>query len=480
MGGVQEWRKPCVNQVVIKGKKGPVVLYEPTPKQLLFHQCPARNVLYGGAASGGKSHALRWDAYMRCLALGGYRVLFLRRTFPELDSTHLEVVPMDVGAGLPAEYLKSERKVRFQNGSVIQFGHCEDDAATSKYLSTEYDAIYFDELVTFTEKQFLMLRTRARSTKKGVVPMIKAGTNPGGAESHWVRRRFIWKDITREEDRRYQAEDYAYIPATLDDNPHIDQEEYAAKLESLPEELARAYRHGDWDIFPGQYFSEFRRQKHVSREHLVFPREWTRVRAVDWGYVKPGVCLWFVKLPDSGRWYLEDEYVFQRTLAAEVAKEMVRRTKQRGVKVTYTVADTAMWGGEGITSESYAETFARHGVPLTQADKRRVGTLDRPLGWQRLRHWLKDAPDGVPWLTMSPECAYTARTLPALVSDRHRPEDVDSDGEDHAADAVRYFVMSRPPVGERAIAKTPPPYMSLGWLKQQDVQPAGLLSRRTA
>jgi hypothetical protein len=126
-------------------------------------------------------------------------------------------------------YLKSERKVRFRNGSVLQFGHCEDDASTGKYLSTEYDAIYFDELVTFTEKQFLLIRSRARSTKPGVTPVIKAGTNPGGPESHWVRRRFIWQDVTPKEDPRYRPQDYAYIPATLDDNPHLNQEDYARR-----------------------------------------------------------------------------------------------------------------------------------------------------------------------------------------------------------------------------------------------------------
>ena len=468
---------PPVEFAVQRGKKR-AVLYSPTPKQVVFHNASARNVLYGGAAGGGKSHALRWDAYMRCLLQKDYRALLLRRTYPELESTHLDVVPVDIANGLPADYLKSDRKVVFGNGSVLRFGHCEDDASLSKYLSTEYHAIYFDELVTFTEKQYLLVRSRARAPKaSGIKPVIRGGTNPGGPESHWVRRRFIWKDITTKEDPRYDPDDYAYIPATLDDNPHLDQEEYAANLESLPEELARAYRYGDWDIFPGQYFGEWRKAKHVSAQHLVLPAHFQRVRAVDWGYVKPGVCLWLVKLPDSGRWYLEHEYVFTRTLAADVAREIVRRTKAHGWKVNYTVADTAMWTPDGTVGESMAETFARNGVPLIQADKRRVGTMDRPLGWQRLRHWLREAPDGVPWLTVSPECAYTSRTIPALISDKTRPEDVDSDGEDHAADALRYFVMSRPPIGESVVKEAVKPW-SLKWIAQQTVQPAGVLARR--
>jgi hypothetical protein len=464
-------------------------LYAPTAKQLVFHNCPAKNVLYGGAAGGGKSHALRWDAYIRCLSRAHYRALLLRRTNPELENTHLEQVPVDLVSGLPGEYLKSEKKLRFPNGSVLAFGHCEDDAAVSKHLSTEYDAIYFDELVTFTEKQYLMIRSRARSTKAGVVPVVRAGTNPGGAQSHWVRRRFIWQDIGPAEDPRYRPEDYAYIPATLDDNPHLDQAEYAALLESLPGELARAYRHGDWDIFPGQYFPEWRKVHadasgatkpwHVGAEHADLPREWPRALCMDWGYVKPGFVGWVVHTPE-GHAYLEDEYVPVRVTAFEQGLEVGRRCKERGLrKLLYLVYDHQMETPQGDTGETLIESFVRGlrkaGVSLAvrKADK------DRRNGWSRLRGWFKAAPDNRPWFSISPDCRYTARTIPSLVSDETDPEDVDTDGEDHAGDALRYWAMSRPsPVAQPTTTKMPP--MSLGWLKQQSETVGGLLSRRVS
>lgn len=468
------------------------VLYAPTLKQQVFHNATARNVLYGGAAGGGKSHALRWDAYMRCLTVGNYRVLLLRRTYPELENTHLEMVPMElarIDKKAPDWYLKSERKVRFPNGSVLQFGHCEDDAAVGKYLSTEYDAIYFDELVTFTEKQFLMIRSRARSTKPGVKPVIRAGTNPGGPESHWVRRRFIWQDITAKEDPRYRPEDYVYVPATLDDNPHIDQAEYAANLESLPEELARAYRFGDWDIFPGQYFAEWRKTReidgqtvgwHVGLEHVRYDPSYPRVLLMDWGYVKPGYVGWMVQLPE-GHAYLEDEYVPVRVGPFEQGLEVGRRCRERGLKrLLYLVYDTQMETPQSDTGEPLIQTFLRGlrvaGVALAgrKADK------DRLNGWPRLRSWLKEAPDGKPWLQLSPECRYAARTMPALVSDAHRPEDVDSDGEDHAADALRYWAMSRPALGGTIAAKKEPPMFSLAWLKARQTATPGVLARRSA
>src|SRR3990167_3406335 len=153
------------------------VLYEPTAKQWLFHQHPAKNKLYGGAAGCGKSHALRWDLHMACLLVPKLKVLLLRRTFPELNDTHIERAMLEAPL-LGAEYLKSEHKMRFPNGSIEQYGHVQDDAALSRYLSTEYDRIAFDELVTFTKLQFLMLGSRLRTV---VSPPRGGGPGGGGA-----------------------------------------------------------------------------------------------------------------------------------------------------------------------------------------------------------------------------------------------------------------------------------------------------------
>jgi hypothetical protein len=251
-----------------------------------------------------------------------------------------------------------------------------------------------------------------------------------------VRARFIEKTVDPIQYPDYDPADWAFIPSKLEDNPYLDQQ-YEKKLLMLPPELRRAYRDGDWDIFPGQYLPEFRRVTHVTASHIAYPDSIPRIEAIDWGFVKPGAWGSYVPLPD-GRVYLEDEYIFTRTIASEVAKEIARRRQDRGGTTRYMVGDTSMWSPDSQTGESIAETFARMGVPMIQADK------DRLNGWQRLRHWLRVAPDGVPWYTISPRCAYTARTLPALVSDPHKPEDVDTDGEDHAADRDRYFFMSRP------------------------------------
>jgi hypothetical protein len=429
------------------------VFYEAHARQDDFHFADAPNVLYGGAAGGGKSHALRMDAYIRCLTVPGYRALLLRRTYPELNNTHIERVFLEAGQ-LGAVYNKTEYKLRFSNGSVLEFGHVEDDAAVAKYLSTEYDAIYFDELVTFTLHQFKFIASRARTTKPGIVPIIRAGSNPGGVNSWWVRRYFIFKDIGPTEDPTYRPENYAFIPATLDDNPHIDPT-YEARLMALPSEaLRRAYRYGDWEVFEGQFFGEWRKQTdegepwHVVNELPTIDGKpltevpWIDVfRSIDWGYRDPGICGWYACLPD-GRLLKFQEYVFQETMATEVAKEIRRRSA--GMRVRYTVADPAMFMREGQLGESLADTFQRQRVPLLKADNERIN------GWQQLHRWLQETTVAgnrkVPLLQVyGPGCPYTVRTIPSLVVDDHKLEDVKTKGtEDHAGDETRYAVMSRP------------------------------------
>ena len=451
---------------VVKGAER--CLYVPLPRQVEFMEAPSKYVLFGGAAGGSKSHALRWLAYLSCLRTPGFRALILRRTFKDLERTHMREAALDCGL-FGASFVASSKLITFPNQSLLEFGHCEDRSAASNYLSAEYDLILFDELVTFERDMVLLIGSRARTHKAGVTPRVLAGTNPGGPQSAWVRQFYIDKTVDRAEFPHYRPEDYAYIPSKLEDNPYLN-EDYEQSLLSLPLELRKAYRDGDWDIFPGQFFPEFRRGTHVSATHTEFPREWPRVRSVDWGYVKPGVCGWWVLTPE-GEVYREDEYVFTRTTAAEVAKEIDRRTKARRIRVKYTVGDTSMWTPDNQTGESVAETFARHGVPMIQADKDRIN------GWARMRHWFRDSPLGRPWAMSSPNCAYFNRTIPSLVSDETHPEDIDTDGEDHAADDARYFFMSRPMPGQaRESAKTRPG--TFGWFKaQQKAKPMGILSR---
>ena len=470
------WKRQVRHALVAQLRGGVErVLFVPLPRQVDFFECPALYVLFGGAAGGSKSKALRQYAYQECLRVNGFRVLLLRRTYGELEQTHLRDAELEAPQ-FGAQAVPSANLVRFPNGSVMQFGHCQTTADAARYLSAEYDLILFDELVTFEEQQFLLIGSRARTNKPGVVPRVLAGTNPGGPQSHWVRSRFVDKTVDPADFPDYRPEEYAYLPSKLEDNPYLDAG-YEKKLLALPLELRRAYRDGDWDIFPGQYFPEWRRARHVTAEHVQYPGEYQRALCMDWGYVKAGYVGWVVQLPEGGA-YLEDEYAPVRVSPYEQGLEIARRSKARGLtRVSYLVYDTQMETPQADSGETLIETVVRGmragglSVGLRKADK------DRLNGWPRLRAWLRDDPTGTPWLRVSPHCAYAMRTIPAQISDDHTPEDVDSDGEDHAVDALRYWAMSRPAPGAISKAREVKPW-SLGWLKaQQNTGTQGVLSR---
>lgn len=454
---------PTTRKVVINGD----VVYEPFSKQCLYHDSLARFPLYGGSKGCGKSKALRWDHYLPSLIVPNMKSLILRRKLVELQRSHLRFVPeeaqkigaiwkpSDVGAGV----------LHFPStGALIEFGHCQHEDDVAQYLSAEYDRESFDELVTFTEYQYLMVSSCCRTTIPGLIPRVGGGTNPGGPEAQWVKRRWIDQDITEDEDEDYDAADYEYIPALPEDNPHLNWKEYMRFLNRLPFELRKAYRDGSWDIFLGQFFSEFSRRLHVV-EFEPLPASFPRFAGLDWGYSTEGAYLRAVMHPD-GYLDVEHEYIFngprrKKQITRQVGEEIVDINSRDGVRVRRTYADPSLDEQRGHeTGETMMDTFRRAGVPLIKGDNDRVN------GWARLRAWLSARPDNaLPFLRIHPRCAYLIRTFGAVVMDEDKPEDVDTDGPDHALDALRYLVMGRPaPQGE--IPKVAYPPGTVGYMKQ--------------
>jgi hypothetical protein len=440
-------------------------LYQPTPKQVEAHKCPQLNMLFGGAVGGAKSYWARWDAYKRSLIVPEYQTLILRRSFPELERTHMRDAAREVGA-FGAKFVEGE--VRFPNRSIIEFGHMQDEKAVGKYLSAQYDAIYPDEGATFPGPLLLEVMSRARSTKKGVKAITRIPTNPGGANTLWLVDRFIDKTITAEEDPYYDPAQHAYIPSKLYDNPWLMDADgtfrtYEARLGPIGPERRRQLLEGDWSAISGQFFPEFSRNTHV--RDVPIPEYAEFELWLDWGYNAPGICHWVALMPDK-HLYVRHEWKFSQTIAQDVAKNIRRMTDElardlgRKIRIRKAVGDPSMWNHTGHTGESIAETFARNGVSMVKGDN------EREIGWQRFRHWLSRSPDGVPWLYYHPSCAYALRTIPSLVGDKHKPEDVDTEGDDHAGDADRYGVMSRPAPSRPYEPPNVNP-LSLGWLKRR-------------
>jgi hypothetical protein len=440
--------------------------YTPTPIAIPFHSSKVPNILFGGAAGGSKSHSARWDAYRHCLAIPEFRAIIMRRTFEELKRNHLDNAKSEtekINAFLGQEIVQlvtTEHEIRFTchgkgRDAKIIFGHCQNLGDEEKYLGDAYDAFYPDEMATFEQKQIIGVSGRLRSAKRGVIARLGGTSNPGGAHTLWLKDWFIDKDEAhiREQNPRYRASRYQFLPAMLYDNPYYMDPDgtytnYEERLFAYDAERRRQLLLGDWTALAGQFFPEFNVYRHVA--DLPIPPGCKIERWIDWGYDPHyGMCQWVACLP-NGRLYVFYEWKFngasakQKMVASEVATQIKRYTLDeilplvKSKRITRSIADPSMWSADGHSGEDFAETFAHHGVLLQKADH------DRVMGWGRTRHWLRLAPDGLPWLMFHPRCTVTVRTATGLVRDKSDPDDVDTTGEDHPWDCVRYGVMARP------------------------------------
>ena len=437
----------------------------PSERQREFFLSRARHTAYGGARGGGKSWAMRRKFILLALRYPGLNLLLLRRTLPELRENHL--IPMQRELYGFAVYNSAERVFRFPNGSRIKLGYCDTMQDVYQYQGQEYAVIGLEEATHFTEEQMRFLTTCNRTTRKDFSPRMYYTCNPGNVGHAWVKRLFIDRLYAENEN----PNDYLFIPARIYDNKVLLDADpnYIRQLEALPEELRRAHLDGDWDVHAGQYFREFSRDRHVI-EPFEIPSWWRRFRSMDWGYNDPCCVLWHA-VDGENRVYTYRELYVRETRAGEVASMVLELS--RGESISYTVASPDMWqkrgavlsGAGGFEGETLAELFTSSGLSLTPADNSRVP------GWNRVRDFLAVAPDGRPnWLCFS-DCRNLIRQLPALQFDQHNREDA-ADGDDHAPEALRYALMSRPRAGRQPIIRKAKAYDPLslpeprtsGWL----------------
>lgn len=412
------------------------------PKQKLFFEAKAPHIAYGGARAGGKSWAMRVKFVLLAMRYPNLKILLLRRTLTELKGNHLDALLDLLSPAINKghiQYSVTNHEFKFWNGSFIRLGYCEAEKDVYRYQGHEYDIIGLEEATQFTETQMQFLTTCNRSTRADFAPRMYYTCNPGGVGHNWVKRLFIDKEY-----RQYEKpEDYIFIPANIYDNKILleTRPEYLTALQNLPDDLRRAHLEGDWDALMGQFFREFRRGRHVC-EPFEIPGYWRRFRAIDWGYNDPCCVLWFAISHDK-RIYVYDEIYQNQTLANDMAPLIKYKTSDD--KVSYTVASPDMWAKRGTllkteggqTGESISDVFQKSGVHLRPADNSRV------VGWQRVREYLRDAPDGKPYLQIFSNCENLIREFPLLQFDENNKEDA-MDGNDHALEALRYGLMSRP------------------------------------
>lgn len=447
----------------------------PSEKQQVFLLDRHKYICYGGARGGGKSWGVRTKAVLLCARYPGITVLIIRATYPELQENHIRPLTTMLKCYAPkseriAKYNDNKKEISFPNDSRIIFRYCANDKDVLKFQGLECDVLFVDEATHQTEDRI----TKLNACIRGVNNFPKRAyytCNPGGVGHEWVKRLFI--------DRHYKdnerAEEYSFIQAGVRDNDALMREnpDYIRNLEALPPKQRAAWLDGDWNIYEGAFFDDFRTTPDVSAarkagceltaDELIQQRRWVHVipafdinagasrgwniiRSYDFGYGKPFSCAWWAVDYDGVLYRILELYGCTETANegvrwtpdqqfAEIAKVEREHPWLKGKHIEG-VADPSIW--DSSRGESVAETAMQHRVYFTPGDNERIA------GWMQCHYRLQFDSEGYPKMYVFDNCTAFIRTVPLMMHSTVRVEDLDTTQEDHVCDEWRYTCMSRP------------------------------------
>lgn len=474
------------------------IIWTPQPRQMEFMRRGENEALYGGAAGGGKSDAMVMEA-TRQVHIPHYKGLILRKTYPQLTELIDKSLFYYRRAFPGAKYNEQKHTWFFPSGAKIVFGSMQHSSDKLDYQGKAYDFIGFDELTHFTFDEYIYLLSRCRPNGPGTRCYMRATANPGGVGHSWVKSRFIkaappmqtiWEqvDVCRPDGKTYkQWLSRVFIPSSVFDNRKLLENDpgYLARLAMMPEAEKKALLYGDWDSFAGQFFEEWRdNPDHYDdriRTHVIRPftppESWPIYRSFDWGYSRPFSCGWWAVDGDNVAYRIEEFYgckpgqanVGLKWDADHVFAEIHRIESEhpwlRGKHING-IADPAIFAADG--GQSINDHAMRNGVYFSPGDHQRIP------GWMQMHYRLRFDETGRPKMYVFSNCKAFIRTLPSLVYDDNKVEDLDTEGEDHIADETRYFCMARP-------ISAPKPEFTDGWnsspariyldIDKSDVQP---------
>jgi len=417
--------------------------------QELFHAATEDDVLYGGAAGGGKTIALVMEGIRACVRHAGIRVLILRRSYDELaESIYPEFQRVDWAAALGGRFHRTEKEVTFPNRSVIRLRYMETLDDASRRQGGAYQLLLVDERTLLPPGVVdVIALERLRSAHGVPVLGIRSATNPGGPSHGEIKQKYIeptehgQKIVTDDEGLTRR-----FIPARATDNPHLD-EAYYRRLNSIPDPARRAaMRDGDWNQFTGQMFTEYRWDRHTI-DPITLPGTWQRFNGIDWGHAAPWAVLWAAIDPDGRVWFYREEY--ERLVGEEDQARRILAAETGDEHIAVRYADDAMWANLG-DAKPIAQVYLEQGVALTKAGK---GPDSRIHGWQRWHSYLKEAPacphhraqgwETCPRVHIFRTCKNLLHELANLpYAKTGRVEDADPKALDHAMDASRYLLMN--------------------------------------
>jgi hypothetical protein len=440
-------------------------------------------VCYGGARGGGKTDAALGDFVFHALKFtAGARGLLVRRTRMALEPTIARA--KEIYRPFGGVWGDQKSRFTFPGGAVLYFRYLDSDSDADAYQGHDYSRVYVEELTQFADPRAVdKLKATLRSAA-GVPCGFRATCNPGGPGHNWVKARYIdpgpLKPTTEAYLNPFTGESLEltrfFIPARLTDNPRLLRRDplYVARLkQSGSETLVKAWLEGDWNIIEGAFFDKWSSRNVVAP--FAVPAFWTRFRSFDWGYAAPFSVGWWAVCSDPHpcgatiiprgalvryrEWYGSNGRPNEglRLEAEAVARGILER--EQGETIAYGVADPSIFREDG--GPSIGERLRRMNCSFRPGDNTRVGRDGALSGWDQLRGRIVGEA-GVPMLYVFDTCRDFIRTVPVLQHDPARAEDLDTNGEDHVADEVRYACLSRPLTARASVAPNNPPDLGYG------------------
>ena len=444
--------------------------YDPQDRQKLMHQTDATQILYGGAAGGGKSHALRWDAYDFCMKNPGCMAYLIRKSHPQLEANHILPLKRELPKEL-GNYNETKKRFDWWNGSTLQFRHCEYDRDLHDFQGWECHWLGIDEASQLKDDHIKYMKTRVRlgswkptdPAAKKRLPRCVMTSNPGGPSHHYLKGLFI--DVGKPEtiffdeamrnpnNPEHKGWRSIFIPAKMVDNSFLD-DDYAGQFGQLPEWQAQQLRDGDWNVVPGAFFDCWNHENII--KPFTPPKWWTRFRSCDWGFATPF---------SIGEWVVSDGSKVETPAGMVSYPEgaLIRvwewygnETGNKGLRLDPTIVASKIVLDRGKTlpgpcdpsmgradmGPSAKEKMYKEGLHFFSGDNQREA------GWQEMYARINDN-----MMLSFDTCHDFIRTVPTLCADPINPNDVHKIGEDHCGDEARYMCMARPYKRERPIKR---------------------------
>lgn len=450
--------------------RDPVVVWEPQPgPQTALITCPVFEVFYGGARGGGKTDGVLGEWLSHADLYGSAAIgLMIRRERTQLIETIER--SRQIYTPLGAKYHEQDKMWRFPNGARLRFAYLERDADAEGYQGHSYTRVYIEEIGNFPSAAPVLKLMATLRSGAGVPVGFRATGNPGGPGHSWVRERYIdpapsgWQ-VLRDERTGLER---VFIPSRVQDNAYLG-ESYIQQLRGAGSDaLVRSWLEGDWNAIEGAFFDCWSSARNVV-EPFAIPEDWPRFRSMDWGSAAPFSVGWWAVVGEPYRaglvtlprgclvryreWYGKGDKLTAEEVAEGIKEREAHDRSAAGKPlVTTGVLDPSAFAQDG--GPSIAERMVRAGVSFRPADNKRVSQRGAMGGWDQMRARLKGDADGNPMVVCFTTCRDSIRTIPVLQHDTDRPEDLDTDAEDHAADDWRYACMSRPWVPRRAVPET--------------------------